>query len=46
MKDAKNEEIFYSNLVYLVNFKWDQVSTPIYIEGAIYLTYYSYIGID
>lgn len=45
MKDAKNHEIFYSNLIHLVNYKWEQVSAYIYFEGFVYITYYTYVGI-
>ena len=46
MKDAKNDEIFMSNLELLVNFKWNQVWNFILADTFAHLFYYLLVSLE
>ena len=37
--DANNREVFRSNLVLLIDYKWEQVKHLVYYHGLIYIVY-------
>jgi hypothetical protein len=46
LKDAENNDIFLSNLIILVDFKWENVKYYVYLDGIVHLIYGLFLGID
>ena len=46
MRDAENHDIFLSNLIILVDYKWENVKYYVYFDGIVHLIYGAFLAID
>ena len=46
VKNLGNEEVFLSKFALLVDYKWSKSWASVYLEGALYLSFYTFVILD